>query len=74
MIFGDCPYDECGELMNHSMPDASPMFQKSSCEKCNRVVWLLCSRIESIAYTEEGFAEEYDVNHETKHITKKVKA
>lgn len=52
------------------MPDVSPKFQKITTECCDKTLWLLCSRIDSIAYTEEGFLELYEVDEETKSVTR----
>jgi hypothetical protein len=69
MIIGDCPY--CEETMINYMPDDSPMFQKIKCGHCGSIVWLLCSRIESIAYTINDFLELFEVDEETKRIRKR---
>ena len=68
MIFGECPY--CEEMMFNYMPEKSPAFQKTECEECGNTVWLLCSRIESYAYTVEDFLEKYSVDEETKEVRK----
>ena len=66
MIFGECPY--CNEQIVNEMPERSPKFIKTKCEHCGKEYWLLASRIESVAYTEEGFNKEYTVDEETHHI------
>ena len=71
MIFGNCPYDDCDAFMSNSMCDEPPKFQKLTCEACGRVVWLYHSRIEPVAYTEEGFLEEYEVDEKTKILKKR---
>jgi hypothetical protein len=69
MITGECPY--CNKTIINGMPEQSPMFMKTKCEHCGEIIWLLASRIESIAYTEEAFSNEYEVDEKTKRITKK---
>ncbi len=70
MIIGDCPY--CNEIVTNAMPDSSPAFCKPTCDSCGKNYWLLCSRIESQAYTIENFEKEYNVDEETKSIKKIV--
>lgn len=72
MIFGECPYNDCNQQMMNSICDTPPMFQKLVCEKCGRVIWLYHSHIEPVAYTEESFAEKYDLDEETKSIKDKA--
>lgn len=69
MIFGECP--NCNGFISNPMPEQSPAFAKRECEHCNKGYWLKCSRIDSKAYTIEGFEKEYSVNEETKVITPK---
>ena len=71
MIFGGCPYDDCDEPMFNPICDNPPMFQKITCEKCGRVVWLYHSRIDPVVYTEKGFSEKYEVDEATKSIREK---
>ncbi len=66
---GQCPY--CDGCITNSMPEKSPAFFKSTCPECKQQYWLLASRIQSIAYTEEGFHEEYEVDEETKTVKEK---
>ena len=72
MIFGECPYNDCNQSMMNHITNSLPTFQKLTCEKCGRVIWLYHSRIEPIAYTEEDFLEKYDLDEETKSIRNKV--
>jgi len=71
MIIGDCPYEGCNG--RHMIPCAEdcPSFSIEICESCGKEFWLLHSRINPVAYTYEGFMEEYEVNEETKQIIKK---
>lgn len=71
MIIGDCPYDGC--TGSHMIPIAPecPAFSKHECEECEREFWLLHSRIAPVAYTLVGFAERFDVDEETRVITKR---
>jgi hypothetical protein len=72
MIFGECPYDDCNEPMVNAICDNPPMFQRLICEKCGRVIWLYHSRIDPVAYTEDGLLEKYEIDETTKSITEKV--
>ena len=69
MIFGDCPY--CDEPVMNYMPDESPKFVKRICEACKNTYWLLCSRTESAAYTQEDFEKGWEINEEEKSIRPK---
>ena len=69
MIFGGCPY--CDRAVVNYMPDESPKFAKPTCEHCGKQYWLLCSRIESTAFTVEDFNKDYVVNEETKEIVER---
>lgn len=71
MIFGECPYEDCSNPFALAV-DITPRFQKHVCEKCSRTIWTYHSRFDPKSYTEEGFQEEYDVDEEAKHITKKT--
>ena len=72
MQIGDCPYEDCNALMTAAMPDQTPCFGKYECEECGRVVWLHHSRLNPEAYTEEGFHAYFDLNEETRSITKRA--
>ncbi|UOF76909.1 hypothetical protein [Bacteriophage sp.] len=70
MIYGDCPY--CDAPMDNPIVDGPlPCFQKLESECCGNVVWLKHSRIDPEAFTEEGFAKEYVIDHKAKTITKR---
>lgn len=70
MIFGGCPY--CNASTVNYMPDDSPKCYESTCEECGKVYWMLASRIESLAYTQEDFAKEYIVDREKRTIEKRL--
>lgn len=70
---GACPHTECGEVVWRILPNADlPAFSHEKCPECGNPVWMLYSRIDPKCYTEEQFAERYDVDHETRQITPKV--
>lgn len=70
MIMGACPY--CDQhMMNPIAGLPLPRFQKIKTECCGKTIWLLHSRVDPKAYTDEDFREEYEVNEETKSITKR---
>ena len=71
MIFGECPYDDCNNTHSYPLADECPVFQRLVCENCGRPMWMYHSRLDPIAYTDEGFFDEYDVDEETKVITPK---
>ena len=72
MIFGECPYNDCNQQMMNSICDNPPMFERLVCEQCGRVIWLYHSRLEAVAYTEEGFLEKYDLDETNRSIKNKV--
>ena len=71
MQMGSCPYPGCKGFIAIAMPDQTPAFSKTTCPDCERLIWLYHSRIDPKAYTEQSFHEEFEVNEETKHISKR---
>jgi len=59
MIMGGCPY--CDTHVSTPMGPA-PCFSKEKCESCGNEYWLQHSRFNPVAYTIEGFKEEFEVN------------
>jgi len=57
--------------MMNAICNDPPKFQKLTCKTCGRVVWLYHTRLVPEAYTEEAFLEEYEVDEETKMLTKR---
>lgn len=72
MIIGDCPYEGCSGA--HMIPCAPkcPAFSRQVCEECGRPFWLLHSRVDPKAFTEEEFAARYEVDEATKVITERT--
>jgi hypothetical protein len=70
MITGPCPYDGCTGV--HMIPIAPkcPAFSKEICDECGREYWLYHSRVLPEVFTPEEFAKQFDVNEETKQITR----
>lgn len=72
MIIGDCPYDGCDGRVWLPIADLPlPQFEKHPCESCGRNIWTKHSRADPCSWTEEGFAEEFIIDEETKKITEK---
>ena len=72
MIIGDCPYPDCDEYMHNPIADGElPQFQKLLCGKCNRTIWLYHSRFGPMAYTEEDFNKEFEVDEVAKSINRR---
>lgn len=70
MIMGECPY--CAEEMWNSIADGElPKFQKLKCEACGKTIWLYHSRMNPEAMTEDAFSQRWEVNEETKMITRR---
>jgi hypothetical protein len=72
MIFGECPYDDCGASFITFMAEQAPVFEKLKCEKCGRFFMEYHSRIEPIGYTMEDFNNEFEVDEATKSIKRKA--
>lgn len=71
MMFCECPYDDCDEFFINGICENPPMFQKLTCERCGRIIWLYHSRIDPAAYTETDFREKYLIDETNKRITKR---
>lgn len=70
MQMGECPYEGCDDFQMRILPDKPlPLFSKESCPGCGRVIWVYYSRVEPAAYTEDGFAKEFEVDEATRKIT-----
>ena len=68
MIFGECPYDNCSELLWIPIAEKCPVYERHECEKCKRVIWTYHSRVDPHSYTEKDFYEDYTVNKKTKQV------
>ncbi len=67
MIIGECPY--CDAIMMNSIGALPlPRFQKLTTECCQGTIWLRHSRIDPVAYTEDAFLQEYEVDEDAKTI------
>ena len=64
MVIGECP--NCGEVVINGMPERSPAFDHTECDKCGKSYWIKLSRTESEAYTEEEFDRLYEVDEQTR--------
>lgn len=71
MIIGECPYDGCIGRIWIPICDNPPQFERHECEECERVIWTRHSRIDPWSTTEADFLNEYDVDRDTKRITKR---
>lgn len=61
MIFGYCPYPDCDHA--HAIPLLEGrVHERLKCDKCGRVYWLLHSRIEPQAWTDEDFRRLHEVD------------
>jgi hypothetical protein len=71
MIIGKCPY--CDEIMFNPIPKNSqlPAFGQVNCEDCGETAWLKYSRLTPEAYSIAAFEKEFDIDRETKTITRK---
>jgi len=70
MNFGACPY--CDGFMGMFVtPDNTPVYTIVQCESCGRDVWYKLSRIDPMAWTVEGFLEEFDVDEDSMTIRPK---
>ncbi len=66
MIIGECPY--CENVIVNAMPDRSPAYCRPTCETCGKTYWLRCSRISSVAYTEEEFERLHEIDAKNRSI------
>lgn len=72
MIIGECPYGDCEYIM--FTPIAPHYgFSREICKGCKRPVWIEHTRISPGAYTEEGFCKEFDVDHESRKISRRAR-
>lgn len=72
MIFGHCPYDDCGEHFELALFDGQlPKLEKHVCQKCKRTIWTMHSRLVPMSWTDEAFREKYDVDEENRKTTDK---
>lgn len=71
MILGTYPC--CDEPLMLEVPGGMsvPIFAKEECPACSTTVWHKLSRFDPKSWTEEGFLEEFEVNHDTCEIKKK---
>ena len=63
MNIGDCPYEDCQELLFLAVPDITPAFAKIKCKGCQRFLWYRFSRIDPEAWTIADFP--FEVNEKT---------
>ena len=70
MIIGECPYEDCEGVSHIPCAERCPVFSREACESCGRTFWLLHSRVDPKAYTEQGFHEEYEVDFGTGRVKK----
>jgi hypothetical protein len=71
MIIGEYPF--CGELLFTALPDRPlPCFGNNNCPKCGTLVWHKFSRGDPQSWTDEEFSKEFDIDEESKQITKNV--
>jgi hypothetical protein len=59
MQIGDCPH--CGAVMIYQTPDQTPVFSRVECDTCLKPVWLYLSRLDPMAYTQEGFEQDWEL-------------
>jgi hypothetical protein len=69
MIIGPCPYCDAPSMI--PIAPKTPAFSKEECDNCGKEFWLLHSKWNPEKFTLEEFAEKYDVNEETRQITRK---
>ncbi len=73
MQMGECPYEDCDDFQMRALPDRQlPVMSKETCPGCGRTVWALYSRVDPQIFTEQEFAELYDVNEATKNVTERA--
>lgn len=71
MNIGECPYEDCDEVLVLEMPEKTPAFAPITCDGCGRVVWYRFSRVDPEAWTEEGFLENYEIDSVSKTVTRR---
>ena len=74
MFWGDCPYDGCDGKLELCFEGAIPDWYPTECPLCKRKVWYRCSRLNPVAWTEEGFNEKFIVNYKSKTIEERLTA
>lgn len=67
MFFGECPYCDAG--VDNSCDDFGLL--RCKCESCGKTYWLLTSRMDAVAVTDERVRELADLDDETKAVRPK---
>ena len=68
MITGGCPYCDATQMNPYA---GHPALQKIVCEECHQTYWLKHSNFDPEAFTQEQFAERYEVDETTKSVVDK---
>lgn len=71
MNFGECPYEDCNDLLMLKVPERTPAFALVECEGCKRSVWYRFSRIDPEAWTVLDFEKEHEIDEATRTIKKR---
>ena len=71
MIFGDCPYDDCGAGLMLGIADPAGRYQKHECDECGRTIWTYHSRMVPHSMTDEDFRAEWEIDEETKTLQRR---
>lgn len=69
MIIGGCPYCDASQYNSYAGPG---QFQRIECDECHKIYWLRHSNFDPEAFTEEDFAERFEIDHEKKTIKDKA--
>lgn len=69
MIIGRYPC--CDAPLTLSVPAKTPVWFKESCPRCEATVWHRVSRFDPMSWTERDFEAEFNIDHESKIITRK---
>lgn len=73
MIFGDCPYDGCQGDLAIPIPDRPlPCWGRVFCGECGRTIWQKYARYDPECFTEEEFAEQFEIDEQSRQIKKKT--
>lgn len=70
MILGEYPC--CDGPLSLGVPERTPCFLPQTCPHCGTKVWHLLSRTDPESWIESEFLRLYEVNEETRHITKRA--
>ena len=72
MNIGDCPYDDCDNLLMLEAPERTPVYERLCCNGCKRELWYRLSRINPEAWTAQQFEAKHVIDPIAKTIVRRA--